>query len=227
VAKSAAPAGAVEIRMTAQEYEAALRHVFPSHALNRTASMIDGIAANAAQTVSKDPRFLSAWATNDMKTAGNIFHSFAAQEARTIPPSAVADGWTLTAERTIKSGKGGSRADIFLEGPDKEIIEIDWKTTGTSALASKSQMAKHAGHIRVELGGKLTVQESRSWVDYVRPLLPWLHRPPISSCVRRQVGRRSSVQAACASLTPSSSLRGDRGRCLQAADSRGACRPAW
>jgi len=172
VAKSAAPAGAVEIRMTAQEYEAALRHVFPSHALNRTASMIDGIAANAAQTVSKDPRFLSAWATNDMKTAGNIFHSFAAQEARTIPPSAVADGWTLTAERTIKSGKGGSRADIFLEGPDKEIIEIDWKTTGTSALASKSQMAKHAGHIRVELGGKLTVQESRSWVDYVRPLLP-------------------------------------------------------
>ena len=74
----------------------------------------------------------------------------------------------------MKAGKGGSRLDIFMTGPAGEIVEFDWKTTGKSALSSGSvkEMAKHAGEVRVKVGGQLTTQQSRSWMDYVRPLLP-------------------------------------------------------
>jgi hypothetical protein len=81
-------------------------------------------------------------------------------------------GWTIAAEKTLKSGKGGGRADVFLKGPAGQIVEIDWKTTGGSALSSKAvkQMEKHAGQIRV-VGPVYLSQESRSWIDYVRAFL--------------------------------------------------------
>ena len=173
IQKPNSPRSAVEIKMTLQEYEAALGRVFPSHALNQVSSTIDNIGAQAAQRAVKDPRFMQAWRTGNMTQAGTFFHSHAAAEARAIPGSSLPSGWRLSAERTLKAGKGGGRADLFLEGPQAQLVEIDWKTTGSSALSSKAvqQMEKHAGQVRVmNGGGQLTTQESRSWIDYVRPL---------------------------------------------------------
>jgi hypothetical protein len=102
-----------------------------------------------------------------------MFHSLATQEARSIPQSSLPSGWRLTAERTIQAGKGGSRADIFLEGPGGQLVEFDWKTTGASAFTSKAvaQMTKHPGQISTNIAGALATQQSRSWVDFVRPIL--------------------------------------------------------
>lgn len=168
--RATGPAGAVTIKLSAEEYAKALAHVFPSHSLNNVASLVDGVGAKAAAAVSKDPRFLAAWAKDDMKMAGTLYHSAAAQEIRKLPPNALPSGWKIAAERTLKSGKGGGRADVFIEGPAGQIVEIDWKTSGHSALTSKSvkQMEKHVGQIRVEGPVNLS-QESRSWLDYVIP----------------------------------------------------------
>ena len=76
-------------------------------------------------------------------------------------------------EFTLQGGKGGGRADVFLEGPAGELVEFDWKTPGQSGLRSIKQMQKHAGQVRaLKNGANLTTQQSRSWTDYVRPLLP-------------------------------------------------------
>jgi hypothetical protein len=168
-----APAGAEEIRMSADEYRAALSKVFPGQALNEVSSMVDGIGERAAQRAAADPRFVALYQGGNMRDAGTLFHSAAAQEARSLPQNAVPSGWRLSAERTIQAGRGGSRADIFLEGPTGEIVEFDWKTSGASALTSKtvSQMSRHAGQITTNVAGTLTTQESRSWVDFIRPLL--------------------------------------------------------
>ncbi len=118
---------------------------------------------------------MRALAQNDMKLAGTLFHSAAAQEVRALPASALPSGWKISAETTLKAGLGGSRADVFLEGPAGELIEFDWKTTGRSAITRKTirQMDKHAGHVKALTNGRtLATQESRSWTDYVLPLLP-------------------------------------------------------
>jgi hypothetical protein len=55
------------------------------------------------------------------------------------------------------------------------LVEFDWKTTGRSAITRKTiqQMDKHAGHVKALTNGRtLATQESRSWTDYVLPLLP-------------------------------------------------------
>ncbi|WP_169460988.1 hypothetical protein [Ktedonobacter racemifer] len=46
--------------------------------------------------------------------------------------------------------------------------------SGWSALStgSRSEMLRHAGQITANIGGRLTRQESRSWIDFVRPLWP-------------------------------------------------------
>jgi hypothetical protein len=168
-----APAGAQELKMTAEEYRAALSHVFPSQALNEVSSLVDGIGQRAAQRAAADPSFISLYRSGNMRDAGTMFHSVAAQEARAVPQSSLPSGWRLTAERTIQAGRGGSRADIFLEGPGGDLVEFDWKTTGNSALTSKTvgQMNRHSGQISTNIAGTLTTQESRSWVDFIRPLL--------------------------------------------------------
>jgi hypothetical protein len=104
-----------------------------------------------------------------------MFHNAAKNETRALPANALPAGWTVTAEETVQSGKGGSRLDLFMRGPKGERVEFDWKTTGKSALSSdaRKEMAKHAGHILVHpTGGPVTSQQSRSWTDYVRPYFP-------------------------------------------------------
>jgi hypothetical protein len=162
-----------EVRMGQAEYQAALRQVFPGQYLDTVARMVDEIGQRAAQRVINDPQFVQTVQSGNWKLAGTLFHSAAAQEARAVPASALPRGWILRAEQVIQSGAGGSRADILLQGPAGQIIEFDWKTTGRSGLSSaaRDEMRRHAGQITVNLGGTVTRQESRSWVDYVRPLM--------------------------------------------------------
>jgi hypothetical protein len=163
-----------EIKVSEEEYRAALSRAFPSHELDPIARTVDEIGQRAAKRVSDNPKFLQALLKDDWKTGGNLFHDAAKQEAEAVKPRTLPQGWTLTAEETIQAGKGGSRLDVFLRGPKGERIEFDWKTTGTSALSSgaRKEMAKHAGQIVINVGGTVTKQESRSWVDYVRSYFP-------------------------------------------------------
>jgi hypothetical protein len=175
-ASAKSQAAVEEIKLSQQEYKAALGRVFPSHQLDSVARTVDDIAQRAAARLAKNPDFLKAMAKRDWTTAGNLFHNAAKDEARAVPAGALPLGWKLTAEETIQSGKGGSRLDLFLRGPGSERVEFDWKTTGKSALTSgaRKEMAKHAGHILSRVGGTETSQQSRSWVDYVRPYFPSL-----------------------------------------------------
>jgi Domain of unknown function (DUF4157) len=169
-------AGAEEVRLSQAEYEAALKAVFPSHYADNVARLVDEIGQNAATRAVGNPKFVQAMKDGDMTLAGTLFHSAAAdavEDAAKASSDLIPKGWTLEAEKTIQAGKGGSRADVLLQGPGSDVVEFDWKTTGKSALSygSRKEMERHAGQIAVKLGGKLTTQQSRSWMDYVRPLL--------------------------------------------------------
>jgi hypothetical protein len=147
-AKAAKAVGAVaeEVKLSSQEYEAALKMVFPSKYADPVAKLVDDIGQKAGKRAMENPKFVKAI------EEGN---------------------WTLEAEKTLQSGAGGGRSDLLLSGPGGELVEFDWKTSGKSALSSSSrkEMAKHAGQIKVHIGGQLSTQESRSWVDYVRSFL--------------------------------------------------------
>jgi hypothetical protein len=178
--QSLAPvAGAEEVTVSAAEYRAALELSFPSQFANELAGLADGVGQRAAQRAVADPRFVAAVNGRNWRQAGTLFHSAAAQEIRALPASAIPSGWTVQAERTIQSGLGGSRADFLARGPAGEIVEFDWKTTGRSALStgSRREMQRHAGQISVHIPGTQTVQESRSWIDYVRALMPGVRWP--------------------------------------------------
>lgn len=168
----AAIAGAEEIKLTKAEYEKALKMVFPSQYVDPVANLVDGLGQRAAKRAMENPRFVTALENGNMTLAGTFFHSAAAQEAKAIAPGMLPTGWILSAEETVKAGKGGSRIDVLLRGPAGEAVEFDWKTSGKSALSSGSrkEMVRHAGEITVKTGRTLTTQESRSWLDYVRAL---------------------------------------------------------
>lgn len=167
-------AGALERQVTLAEYDAALQHVFPSHYLNPVTSAVDGIGQRAARRALANPRFVDAIRRGNWTQAGTFFHSAAASEIDELPRGVLPSGWTIQAEKTVQQGLGGSRLDVLVRGPAGEIVEYDWKTRAISALStgSRKEMEKHAGHIATNVSGVLTVQESRSWIDFVRPLMP-------------------------------------------------------
>lgn len=171
-------AGAIEVRLTKAQYEAALQNVFPSHYLNPITQIVDVIGRKAARRAVANPQFIQAIQQRNWTLAGTLFHSAAAVEARAVPVAALPPGWKLNAERTLQSGLGGSRVDILLLGPDGQVVEYDWKTRAISALSTSSrrEMTRHAGHIATNVGGTLTVQESRTWIDFVRERRPDLFR---------------------------------------------------
>jgi hypothetical protein len=173
LANARAAQGVEEIRMSQAEYHAALRQVFPGQYLDDLARTVDEIGQRAAQRAVNNPQFVQAVRSGNTTLAGTLFHSAAAAEARAVPASVLPPGWRLTAEEVIQAGAGGSRTDLLFRGPAGQRVEIDWKTTGRSALSSGSrrEMRRHAGQIRVHTGGPIIEQESRSWFDYVRNLL--------------------------------------------------------
>lgn len=169
-------AGATDLQVSQAQFVEIMSRPFPSHALHPVLNVLDGIGERAARVVVTDPRFIAAVTSGNMALAGTLFHSAAAREVRALPATALPLGWSVQAELTIQSGLGGSRADVLFRGPGNVLLEIDWKTTARSALSSgsRSEMERHAGQITAHLGQGLATQESRSWVDYVRPLLPWV-----------------------------------------------------
>lgn len=171
--------GATEVKLSESGYRGALSHTFPAHALDPVFSAVDGIGQRAAQRAVQNPAFVQAVQNGNWTLAGTLYHSAAAQEARALPAAALPAGWRIEAERGIQSGAGGGRADILLHGPGNIVAEVDWKTTGRSALssASRSEMTRHAGQITTNIGGTLSTQQSRSWIDHVRPLLPGIKWP--------------------------------------------------
>src|SRR5262249_11330624 len=124
---------AEEVRLSEQEYRAALRQVFPGQFLEPVARLVDEIGERAAQRAVSNPQFIQAVRNGNWKVAGTLFPSAAAQEARAVPAAALPRGWSLQAELVIQPGAGGSRADLFLRGPAGELVEFDWKTSAASA----------------------------------------------------------------------------------------------
>jgi hypothetical protein len=120
---------------------------------------------SAAENVALDEEFRSL-----AKQAGDQFVT-----AGRLPP-----GYRFRFELTAQAERGGSRLDVLIEDPLGQLIEVDWKTTGRSALSSKTvkQMEKHAAQVadpmnfpRVQariVGQQLASQRSFSWTDEVR-----------------------------------------------------------
>lgn len=171
--KSPPIVGAEEVQLSQADYEAALSLVYPSMHTSWVARVVDEVGARAAQRAMQNPRFVAALTTGNMTLAGTFFHSAAAVEIRALPTNALPPGWSITAEEVIQSGAGGSRTDVLLRGPNGALLEFDWKTTGRSGLSSgsRSEMARHAGQIRLHIGGRLQTQQTVSWMDYVRSLM--------------------------------------------------------
>jgi hypothetical protein len=172
-------AGAEEINVSAAEYARLQQSAFIAHALNPVLGIVDEVGRRAAQRAVNDPRFVAAVTAENWTLAGTLFHSAAATEVRALSAAEIPAGWRLTAEEVVQAGLGGSRVDVLARGPAGWLLEFDWKTTGRSALtsAARREMQRHSGHITANIAGQLTGQESRSWIDYVRPLLPNIDWP--------------------------------------------------
>jgi hypothetical protein len=167
-----------EVKLTAEQYAEALSMVFPQQYFDDVLRLVDRIGQLVAQRIVQDFSFRQACQRGNWRLAGTKFHAAAAKEgaamAHSLPP-----GYTMTFENTVQAGKGGSRIDILVETPIGTFVEIDWKTSGRSALASGSreEMARHERHIETRLGAPVYRQESKSWMDYVRPKLPGIKWP--------------------------------------------------
>ena len=139
--------------------------------------LVDQIGEAAAVRAMANPRFVAAMNAGNMTLAGTFFHSAAAAVANGLPASSLPAGWTLRAEDAVQTGAGGSRIDILFRGPNGERVEVDWKTSGMSALStgSRAEMVRHRAQIISNLGGTLDAQQSRSWLQIVRPywIGPW------------------------------------------------------
>jgi hypothetical protein len=172
-------AGAQEIQVSPADYQRILESAFASHALDPLLRVVDQVGERAGRAAVANARFVTAVRGGDWKLAGTLFHSEAAREVRALSASALPAGWRLEAESVVQAGAGGSRIDVLAHGPNGLVMEFDWKTTGRSALSSaaRKEMRRHAGQITARLGGQLATQDSRSWVDFVRALLPGVNWP--------------------------------------------------
>jgi hypothetical protein len=170
-------AGATNITLSQSAYADALRLTYPSMYANQIMVLVDQIGEAAAVRAMANPRFVAAMNAGNATLAGTFFHSAAATVANNLPPGSLPPGWTLVAEDVVQSGAGGSRIDLLFRGPNGERVEVDWKTSGGSALStgSRAQMIRHAGQILANLGGTLSAQQSRSWMQIIRRywIGPW------------------------------------------------------
>lgn len=167
------------VSLAYDDYLQALSHVFPQRYLDDVARIVDRIGERAAANVARDQAFVELCRQRRWAQAGTRFHS----EAKTVGEQMRAAGEVPAAwrfEYTVQSGRGGSRLDVLATGPANQILEFDWKTTGRSALSTKSreEMTRHARQIGVNLNQQLSGQSSVSWTDLVRRRLtteniPW------------------------------------------------------
>ncbi len=111
--------------------------------------------------------------------AGTLFHAEAARQLRQATPQLQGQGIQIRAEDPVQTGAGGSRLDVSAVDAQNNHYEIDWKTTGRSALNIKSrqEMVRHSAQYAANRGAPLNVQISKSWVDLVRAKVPGVTWP--------------------------------------------------
>ena len=133
--------------------------------------IVDAIGEEAAAIALGDPEFLALLRSGPRRRLGMEFHTIAARVARARRDAGqLPAGWDLVAERELgPRPRGYSRYDLLLElpGPDRRLVEIDWKTGYRSAVGAWPEMERHARHVREAAGRGLSFQESRHWVPYV------------------------------------------------------------
>lgn len=133
--------------------------------------LVDAIGEEAAAIALRDPEFLALLRSGSRRRLGTEFHTIAARVARERRDTGrLPAGWDLVAERELGPRPSGySRYDLLLEAPgsDRRLAEIDWKTGYRSAVGARTQMERHARHVREAAGRGPAIQESRHWVDYV------------------------------------------------------------
>ena len=171
--------GAEEIKMASlEEYARRIGHVFPAHSFDVVKSLLEEVGNRAAAALVKDADFVAACRAGNWKLAGTLFHAEAAAQGRALAAN-LPPGYRARFEYVVQPGKGGSRLDVFVEDPGGLYIEVDWKTTGRSALSygSRTEMARHAAQTAANAGAIPAEQLSKSWVDFVRPLLPGVKWP--------------------------------------------------
>ena len=170
-------ADASQVSLTPAQFAQAMAHTFPSQYFDPVLQVVELIGQRAAQVAIANPAFVQACQNGNWALAGTLFHSAAATVGPTFA-NQLPQGFQVTFEDTIQSGLGGSRFDVRVTGPGVHR-EVDWKTTGRSALSfgSRSEMVRHATQYQTNFGTPLTGQESKSWIDFVRPFLPGINWP--------------------------------------------------
>jgi hypothetical protein len=175
-------AGSTLIQVSQPEYYARLSFVDPKQFDNPVLSAVE-LAGQQAATVLTNPttpegaRFIQLCQSRQFTLAGTVFHVEAARQLSQIAASL--SGIQIRAEDTIQAGRGGSRLDVTGIDAAGNHYSIDWKTTGRSAFTSKSraQMQKHSAQYQSNRGASLDLQISKSWVDFVRPLIQNVNWP--------------------------------------------------
>ena len=170
--------GATAVPVSQAEYEARLGFVFPQqfdhvvlNAVERAGQQAATVLSNAGTPVGA--RFIQACQARQWALAGTLFHAEAARQLRTIAATLTQQGVQITAEDVVQQGAGGSRLDVSAVDAAGNHYNIDWKTTGRSALSAKAraELQRHAAQYAANRGAPLDVQISKSWVDFVRALI--------------------------------------------------------
>lgn len=160
-----------EIKVDRTTYQKALRNVHPSDHFDPTKRMVNRVGRITARLLNNDPDFIDALKQGKQWKAGTIFHNKAAHVLRAMVARGKAPrGTTMTAEETIRAGRGGSRTDVLARNAaGRPVAEFDYKSNGRAALRGIAQMDKHADHLQeIPNGARPAIQESRNWQDYVR-----------------------------------------------------------
>jgi hypothetical protein len=184
VAAEAGLRGVTTLRVTQREFQDRLGFVNVGHYDNVVLHAVERAGQRAAAVLAagnnaESQRFIDACRNGHWKLAGTLFHAEAARQLRATAAATPASEMRLTAEDPVQRGKGGSRLDVVGIDAAGRHYDIDWKPTGRSALSSRSraEMRRHAAHYEANRGTALSVQISRSWVDFVRPLIRGVEWP--------------------------------------------------
>jgi hypothetical protein len=177
-------AGSTQVQVSPADYAARLNFVYPGQAADPVLAAVE-TAGQRAAAVLADPstqagaRFIQACRSRNFTLAGTLFHAEAARQLAQIAATAIPGVRVIVPEDTVQAGAGGSRLDVTAVDTAGNHYSIDWKTTGRSAFTSKarSQMQKHATQYLANRAAPLEVQISKSWVDFVRALIPNVRWP--------------------------------------------------
>lgn len=164
-------------------------------------SIVERVGLRAAADAANDLDFVNLLRQGRWTEAGGAFHRKAQRACASLyPPGSSTNGFQVLAEHTAQSGAGGSRLDLFIQGPDGRLADIDWKTTIPGGLqrgiirdlppegesvaeGAVGEMARHQAAISARYGRSLTLQEARPWLPLVFDRLDDATRDQIASRV--------------------------------------------